>query len=768
MTATRKILFVLLLTTIASALPGQDWNAIFNYEMEASYAMADRQFEKAADFFLKALKKFPESDNLKFKVGYCYLKTDDKKGEALPYLEEAAKNINPNYKESSLKEPQAPPEALFNLANAYLHANRFTDAADAFRKYKEYLKPSDNLALYVEQAIKSCGVAQSFIDNPIGLKATNLGVPINSDLPNFNPVVSGDGNTLAYTTQTRTGNKIFVASKADNGWSAPKEITKQLGDNYLKTSCLSYDGKELYLITDDPSNADIVVSFLEKGKWGKPIKFGKPINSKSNENHICVSNDGNTVYFSSDRKGGQGGFDIYKSSVVDDRWSEPVNLGSSINTKFNDDTPFLTPDEKYLFFSSEGHNSMGGFDIFFVNLSGTPQVVNVGYPLNTPENNLFFQPTGRNTGYYAFYQGDGQGQRDIYQIAITPLIELKGSVQLAENADNSKQYVATITNQETRTLVATITGSATDMFSKKLTPGSYEVTVTSDKYNPFAQIVDIPADYSGTDFPVNALLTPIPVVVEQPLAELQKPEKTDIPSKTEEPTRALEQPPVVEEKIIVEPKKEEPKKEEPKKLEPMKEQPKRPVEVKKKEPTKKSVEKPKPEARKVEIKPAPAEKKEVRRVAPQPVPTLSSNIISSYSVQLMALRNPMSVHKFANLDSIDINYSPDGFYRYTVGRLTSVEKAEEVLARVKSLGYSSAFVRINRSNQFFTIQLVALKKPVEATYFKDIQDISISKGADGFYRYSCGLFIDYAQAQDELKRLAEMGYTGAFIKKVIR
>jgi len=729
---------------INSNLIAQDWNKVFQYEQDAEYYMADKLFEKAADTYIKALKVIPNSANYKFKIGYCYLSTDDKKLEALKYLEEAAEEASVNYKQSSLKETKAPLEALYLLAKVYQLNYQFNDAVTAYKKYKELLKPDDKIIPFIDKSIASCNNARDFISDSVSVRYINLGAIINNDESNINAVVSGDGKTLAYTNIVKNGNDIYISNKVNDSWSAPKKITTQLGNKFLLTSFLSFDGKDLYLTSEDPVNNEIFVTTLEKNKWIKPIKFGKPINTKSNENHACLSKDGNTIYFTSDRKGGLGGFDIYKSTVNDKgTWGEPVSVGSSINTEFNEATPYLSADENYLFFSSEGHNSMGGYDVFYVNLTGNPKVVNLGYPINTPDNNLFYCPENNwKSGYLSYFDNKSIGKKDIYHVDISRFININGKI--IADANSTPFKVAIVDTEKNDTL--NVSTSTDKNFTYRVGTGNYKVIVSNDKFTPFAEDLIIPDEYTNKDYNFEAHLLPLVIEQPKPIAEVVKPKEIKVDSI-----------PVKKPEVIV-----------PKETKTDSIPVKKPEVVKPKE-----TKKPEPEKPKEVLKEKPREVKKVEKPKIE-APTInisnddnnSSPKITTYSVQLMALKEDVGADYFKDIENIEITLSPDNDYRYSVGTTESMEEAMATLKRVKEIGYSKAFVRINKENAIYTIQIMALKKPVELSYFNNLSGVNVIEGSDGFYRYSFGSFSSTEEAKNSLQLVIDSGYKNAFIKKV--
>jgi len=191
------------------------------------------------------------------------------------------------------------------------------------------------------------------------------------------------------------------------------------GDMYI--SCLSAEGRILFLSKDDNYNSDIFISTFDGITWGKPSKLNRNINTKYWESHGYVSEDGNQLVFASDRPGGFGGLDLYVSRKINGDWGPAVNLGPQVNTQFNEDRPFLINNGKTLFFSSQGHRNMGGYDLFRSDLQENnlwSQPENLGYPINTPDDNIFFMPTdnGRSGYISRFKESDGSGREDIYRI----------------------------------------------------------------------------------------------------------------------------------------------------------------------------------------------------------------------------------------------------------------------------------------------------------------------------------------------------------------
>lgn len=389
-------------------------------DQEAEYLIINLQWEEAANNYLRILRELPGNANLMFRIGYCYLNADGKTEEAISYFEKALQNVSGDALLGSLREEYAPMETFLLLGTACQRLNRFDEAQQAYLEFISRLPEGDERHVTARQHLQSIDHARNFLGRPAAVEKTNLGRVINSTASNVNAVLSGDGQTMAFTNITRNGFEVFISRRSGDRWGAARSITRQLRRDYLLTSGLSYDGTELYLVYYMPDQSDIFVSRFEGGEWSRARSLGRPVNSRSNETHASVSADGKTLYFTSNREGGFGGLDIYRATLDSrGRWRDVVNMGTEINTPFNEETPFVTADGRYLFFSSEGHNSMGGYDIFRYDLQEPSGVRNMGYPVNNSDDNLFYFPDGDgSSGYISFYAEEGFGKKDIYRVSL--------------------------------------------------------------------------------------------------------------------------------------------------------------------------------------------------------------------------------------------------------------------------------------------------------------------------------------------------------------
>ncbi len=429
---------VIFLLNFLVCLP-QNWNRVDMLHQDAEYYMANFQYELAATTYIKMLEELPENENLMFMAGYSYLNAGGQDQKAFEYLKKAAGNISPEAYPGSIKEEKAPLETLLLLGVAYQRNNLFEEAKDSYEIFKDELPTDHHLQMVVDRYIESCHNAKDFMSDPGFIRKINLGKDINSIASNVNAVVSGDGQTMAYTSISRHGFDIYVARRENDNWKRPVNISHQLENDYLMTTSLSHEGNTIYFVYHGTNRSDIYSSSYDDGRWSSAERVGRPVSRRrSNETHASISGDGETLYFTSDRSGGYGGLDIYRATLNRrGRWDDVENLGPTINTPFNEETPFPTSDGKYLFFSSEGHNSMGGYDIFYAETEDLSNVHNAGYPLNNTGDNIFFFPLDNGeTGYISLYGEDSYGQKDIYKVILEEDHELVAEETLMPGPDD--------------------------------------------------------------------------------------------------------------------------------------------------------------------------------------------------------------------------------------------------------------------------------------------------------------------------------------------
>jgi len=387
-------------------------------------------FAESIDFYERSLIDNPNDADAAYKMGFALLNTKGREKESIQYFKKA-KGLS-NSKSGKAKYV----ESAFQLARAYKASYLFVAALEELSKLKMEIEKNELLSTIVEREIIKCESGQRLFENKINFTITNLGDSLNSEYQDHSPVISADESLLIFTSRRPNGwteeidedgnfnEDIFYCEKNGDGtWSKPQSIGLNINTEKHEASIgLSIDGQQLFIYKDDDYGS-IYTSFFEKGEWSKPQKLGENINTSERETHASLSADGKLLYFTSDRPGGFGGLDIYVSEKLRNGvWGPARNLGNAINTKFNEEGPFIHPDGKTLYFSSKGHDNLGGYDIFKSTKTefGTwTKAENIGYPINTIGNDVFYVPTADGQrAYYSSARNKESKDNDLYLITL--------------------------------------------------------------------------------------------------------------------------------------------------------------------------------------------------------------------------------------------------------------------------------------------------------------------------------------------------------------
>jgi outer membrane protein OmpA-like peptidoglycan-associated protein/tetratricopeptide (TPR) repeat protein len=412
-TMNRSLHLFTFLMLIAFASAGQSLKEIV---AQGDKFYGKKQYKKAIEVYLSALNINPDDASLNLKTGLSYLDSETK-SKAAKYISKAYR-LNPNIND----------EIDYHLGVAFQHTNEFQKAIEHFELFKGKRK---NLASIADKKIQECKIADSLSNYELNVIIENAGSSVNTHFHDYSPIISGDGNTLIFTSnRTEDGAQpegeeyyedIYITARKSPNWSAPKKISSNINHEYNDAAAsLSPDGKTLFLYYEEGAG-DIYVSRLENGDWSKPEPLNKNINTAQYwETSASISADGKKLYFASNRPGGLGELDLYVSELDNKgSWGKAVNLGVIVNTPENEDAPFIHPDGVTLYFSSDGHPALGNSDIFVSDFRNgkweKPQ--NLGWPINTWEYDGFFTISAdKKKGYYSTTKEGGYGDADIYSI----------------------------------------------------------------------------------------------------------------------------------------------------------------------------------------------------------------------------------------------------------------------------------------------------------------------------------------------------------------
>lgn len=464
---------------------------------------------KAALPLYEDLIKAGESDPVyHYKLGRCYAESpeinDQLKGT--PYFKYAYEN----------KNNKVPDDLYFYLGRNYHKTMDMVEAMEMYEKYKKSIDPNDkNKLKEINRNLEMCRNALTLINQKKNIIITNLGPSINTEQTEYNPVVSADESVMAFTALRKNTDRsrstadfieeIYISYKDKKGadWSNPKPIRINSKFN-VGTAGISPDGERMLIFIGGINNSGNIYTVDKAGKdWGVPVQMGNHVNSNYLESTASITPDGKTIYFASNRPGGYGGMDIYKVERTDKGWGLPVNLGPSINTPYDEDAPFIHPDMKTLFFTSDGHNTMGGKDIFKSVLVGGKwtEPENMGFPINTPANDNYFTLTADGSkGYFSSDRQGGYGGQDIYTFnmpeeeANIPLTLIKGRILAGEDLKPVPTVIKVVDNSTNKKIDYVYNPNAeTGNYLIIFPPGkNYDMIIESNGYMPYTLNINVP------------------------------------------------------------------------------------------------------------------------------------------------------------------------------------------------------------------------------------------------------------------------------------
>lgn len=602
-------------------------------ELKEIFAQAEsyylyEEYELANQLYI--LMENPENLNISYKIGTCYLNIPDEKDKGITYLEAAVRNAAFDAKPSSFKEKRAPLDAWFYLGKAYMINNQLEKGLSTLQTFANLARDvqgkgrMENLE-FVDQQMLACKNAIEFVASPVPLTRKKLGSGFSSGSMNENPAVSFDGNTIAYTERRGLVNVILFSKKIRGKWQTPVEITGQLNAGEDCSTCaLNADGTELFLYKNDMFDGNIYSSKFVNETWTPIVRLNKNINTKFYESHASVSADGKRLFFTSNREGGQGGLDIYMSEKdAAGEWGVPVNLGTKVNTPYNEDYPFITANDSLLFFCSEGHKSMGGYDIFRSRKTegGWSSPENLGYPVNTTDDDRFFQPALNGVTAYYSMKTDYKKKEIFYVglggVDVNQIYEIAGSVKLNDTAfaDKKDYRIYILDRQSGDTLYRQAPDRKTGNYSLNVSPGVFRIMYTGDGYFTTAIDTSVVQDNEEQLITLNVTLRRDSSLITP--AVFEKINLAEIPVVT-----------AVDSSILI------------------------------------------------------------RNMLVSNVDDVIDSDVLYYTVQVMALHNPVDISYFKYISDMKVMYSDvDRFYRYTTGRFATREEAAAWRAALIRRGY---------------------------------------------------------------------------------
>lgn len=504
-TRTLHIVVVFLVCSLAGYAQNLDKNSRKLFRTAEEYsALGDHQ--NALNLYRQAYPADSTNVYMNYKIGLSMYYLKQHRTASYPYFKKA--------------EAGKFKDCYYYLGQLEHLKLQFDDAIRYYEKYKRATGDSYFTLKDVERAISISNYAKQTIKHPLAIEIENLGEEINSQYPDYVPLITADESMLVFTSRregSSDNNKdpngdyfedIYVSYFKDGKWTKPVNAGKTINTlTHDACAALSPDGQQMitYKTSDDLLSGDLYTSSFNGMEWSSPAKLPENINSKEYvEASASIASDNELIYFSSDRPGGLGGKDIYFSRrLPDNTWGKPMNLGPPLNTEYDEDAPFIHPDGKTIYFSSKGHSSIGGYDIFRSTMDeqfnwSVPE--NLGYPINSVNDDIYFVMSldGKN-GYYSANRTNGYGDQDIYMIKnpeqYFQLTVLKGRLM---DKEQQKPVAAKISllNKTTNTIEGVFRSNRlTGTFVLIGYPGNkYDILIESVDHQSFVQSLTFPGD----------------------------------------------------------------------------------------------------------------------------------------------------------------------------------------------------------------------------------------------------------------------------------
>jgi outer membrane protein OmpA-like peptidoglycan-associated protein len=514
-------------------------------------------YNMARDLYLSAYRYNAENPELNYLIGICYLYTDDK-FEAVKYLRKAYE-----------KKSGISPEINYLLGRAYHLILEFDKAIQHYSTHRTSLGPKEAVLQYdfIDKLISECRNGKAIVADRQRVIISNMGDSINSMYDDYFSIFADNGSVMYFTSRRPFSNKskrniydnkffedVYFSELVNGGWSEAKRVNKKIDSKHNDAAVgISNDGTQLFVYRGEEKGGDIYVSAVKNGEWKSPVQWNSKFSSDESETSLFFTQTGDTVYFISANKDlTMGGRDIVMSvKNPKGKWIKPTNLSSLVNSKYDEEGIYLTPDGNTIYFSSRGHNTMGGFDVFKTEKQSDgiwSDPLNMGYPINTPDNELFFSLSANGkTAYISTIRDGGYGAKDIYKmvflgsekemilskedilIAGTLEIVKKGFFTLPElisvdsffylkgrvlNKTSQEPVVAKLefVDSEESKIMATVVSSETGEYQAKfMTPKKYDVEIVAKDYLFYLDAVDMTTASSDEPFVMDFFLDKVEV-----------------------------------------------------------------------------------------------------------------------------------------------------------------------------------------------------------------------------------------------------------------
>lgn len=476
----------------------------------------DHLYDEAIDNIRKALKEDPNFIDARALLGDLYR------------MKRLYKEAIEQYGKVIAQNPEFNRAVYLKLGEIEINEALYPQSKQHLEKYLNYPGLATENSTYAQKLLADAKFSIQAIQHPVPFKPVNIGAEINTANDEYLPVATADERTLIFTRKVNNNEDFYKSDKTGGKWGTATYLSNQINtDTYNEgAQSISQDGKYLFFTgcnrPDGLGRCDIFIAQKKGDDWAKPFNIGGPVNTAGWESQPSVNYDGRTLYFVSNRKGGYGGYDIWKSTLSDKGWSEPENLGPNINTAYNEQSPFIHPDDSTLYFSSNGWPGMGNKDLFVSRLGKDgkwQKAENLGYPINSNGDEGGLSLTA--AGDYAFFSSNnlnGFGGYDIYKFELPVNVRphrvtyVKGLVKDAKTKQPLEAAVEIIDLQSNSAVYQDYSGEELGDFLATLTSGkNYGLNISKSGYLFYSENFSLRNYKANKPFDIAVFLSPIEV-----------------------------------------------------------------------------------------------------------------------------------------------------------------------------------------------------------------------------------------------------------------
>ncbi|MGV3586722.1 MAG: OmpA family protein [Adhaeribacter sp.] len=468
----------------------------------------DENYRSAIPFYEQVLAKDPDNAQALFRSGVSYISFDKEKASEYIYR---AQRLN----------PKVAKDVEYWLGRIDHLNYRFDEAVAHYRAYDATLKKNDERKPEIARLMQQSRNAKAQFNNAKDIFVKNLGDEVNTAYSEHSPVIAADDNYLLFTSRSEnvTGGKadqygeyyedIFETRRADPtaAWQQPKPVAN-INSQFHDAAIQLFDNDTKLLLYRDQNNGDFFFSTLENGAWSAPKPLSNNINTRDYEGDAYITPDGKFLYYSTSHYSENGDKDIYVSErEANGDWGKPKSMGTLINSPDDDDSPYLTRDGKTMYFTSRGHNSMGGYDVFVTKFDSVSRrwsrPENMGYPINTPDDDAYYRlsPDG-SYAYLSSYRMGGYGEKDIWTINYIKNVVIRGHVYNLRDKSIIPGVELVFSGQQANKQAISyrdVTKPDSGTYSVSVLSGrKYQVSVSKDGNNIATEEFDIPVITNDT------------------------------------------------------------------------------------------------------------------------------------------------------------------------------------------------------------------------------------------------------------------------------